>query len=623
MTVLLPASDPVQHAGDGVTVTFTFPFEIFASTDLIVGFIESGEYRRQTQGYIVPPSSIGNPAGGELTFASAPPLGTTVDLRADVPQIQPMSFARLGSHLPESATRALDRLTRALQDAYRQTYTFGIHGPDTEIAPWTPLPAPSARAGGALMFDSRGLPAIGVPAAGSITGETIARLLSTITAIAPLASLVQTAAELAAGVTPVNYSWPPGYVDRYGVNATPGVTNMTDAVRAALKVAARSQSGVEEVVFLASTYLVRSGVSVPSGTIVRGAGLGATVLLGVIGADAHVVTLGTSDTALSAAPALRDLSIQLVNARTAGVLLRATVNAEVRNVQVYGRAGMSGLVGFIIRGGKMVSNFFNVLQNCYAENVHVGYRFTNLGTQATQSTLIQCSAVGQAGIDPACIGMEFVNPGDGLGSTIVGGYFENFGIGVSFHETVAVVFSGTTFEGTATADVAWSRAGNDRYVTFFGMPNASNLRSSGVRNPSCAIYQGAFINGVQTSLSGSFTASFWENSGGTLLGTGAGYYRVALGVVSLTLPAFTGPSAHNDLAITGLPDAAQPRRPSSMPLLVQNGGVPSSLGLAHVSASSGTVAMLLAGPSSVSATGWAATGVKGIPVAQTVSYPLS
>jgi hypothetical protein len=43
----------------------------------------------------------------------------------------------------------------------------------------------------------------------------------------------RTAAEIAAGVTPVNYAYPPGDVLRYGVNAVPGTTDMTAAFTAA------------------------------------------------------------------------------------------------------------------------------------------------------------------------------------------------------------------------------------------------------------------------------------------------------------------------------------------------------------------------------------------------------
>lgn len=44
----------------------------------------------------------------------------------------------------------------------------------------------------------------------------------------------QTAAEIAAGVIPVNFWYPPGYPDRFGTNTTPGITDMTLAVQAAI-----------------------------------------------------------------------------------------------------------------------------------------------------------------------------------------------------------------------------------------------------------------------------------------------------------------------------------------------------------------------------------------------------
>jgi hypothetical protein len=49
----------------------------------------------------------------------------------------------------------------------------------------------------------------------------------------------QTAAEIAAGVTPVNYFWPPLTVDRYGTNTVPGTTDMGPAISAAIAVASQ------------------------------------------------------------------------------------------------------------------------------------------------------------------------------------------------------------------------------------------------------------------------------------------------------------------------------------------------------------------------------------------------
>lgn len=70
------------------------------------------------------------------------------------------------------------------------------------------------------------------------------------------APFVRTAAEIAASVTPVNFGYPPLTVERYGNNISPGTTDMTAAVNAAVKVAIAAGGGV--VQYLASTYLVGS-----------------------------------------------------------------------------------------------------------------------------------------------------------------------------------------------------------------------------------------------------------------------------------------------------------------------------------------------------------------------------
>lgn len=73
----------------------------------------------------------------------------------------------------------------------------------------------------------------------------------------------QTAAESTAGVTPTNTWYPEGYIDRYGTNTTPGTTDMTAAIQAAVDVAhAKGADGV--VVGLAgSEYLTSSAIVFP------------------------------------------------------------------------------------------------------------------------------------------------------------------------------------------------------------------------------------------------------------------------------------------------------------------------------------------------------------------------
>lgn len=177
MTVSLANGNPVQYVGNGTTVTFDYPWKISASTDLVVGFIVSGSYAQQSSGYTV--ADVGVNGGGSITFGTAPPVGTTVDLRPLVPETQPAEFGNLTAYLPDNTTNALDRLTLILQGLTRRTYTYGIHGPDTESTAWPTLPPPSGRLGTVLMFDSvYGLPTTGIPTGSVVNTALIESLLS-------------------------------------------------------------------------------------------------------------------------------------------------------------------------------------------------------------------------------------------------------------------------------------------------------------------------------------------------------------------------------------------------------------------------------------------------------------
>lgn len=79
------------------------------------------------------------------------------------------------------------------------------------------------------------------------------------------ASFDLTSAEIAAGITPVNYSYEPGNVLRYGVNTAPGSTDMTVAFQTAC------HPGVGQVVVPYSSY-VSGRVPVPSNTKIVGLG---------------------------------------------------------------------------------------------------------------------------------------------------------------------------------------------------------------------------------------------------------------------------------------------------------------------------------------------------------------
>lgn len=88
----------------------------------------------------------------------------------------------------------------------------------------------------------------------------------------------QTAAEIAAGVTPLNISIVPGNLLRYGTNTTPGITDMTSAITQAISVAL---NGGGPVVAPAGLYLYTSQIATVfpganTSISIRGAGANAT-----------------------------------------------------------------------------------------------------------------------------------------------------------------------------------------------------------------------------------------------------------------------------------------------------------------------------------------------------------
>jgi hypothetical protein len=297
MTITLNNSFPVQQAGNGSWVTVAYPWKISAASDLVIGFIVGGIYTQQTSGYTV--SGVGLNTGGNITFATAPPLGTTVDIRTLTPEIQGTEFANLAAYLPENSTNASDRLVRMVQDLTRLTYTFGIHGPDQENVAWPALPTASTRANTALVFDQNGLPGVGVLTSTTLTQPLFNAFLqnaptptNTLSLGTPSLSyanaylgpnavpvfdantgnigyVARTAAEVSASIVPTDYFYPPGDVRRYGCDIT-GATDCTTAVNTALKV-------YSSVVLPPGTYLIDGSANSGVITLPPASALGAVL----------------------------------------------------------------------------------------------------------------------------------------------------------------------------------------------------------------------------------------------------------------------------------------------------------------------------------------------------------
>lgn len=130
-----------------------------------------------------------------------------------------------------------------------------------------------------------------------------------------------TAAEITAAVTLVNKSCPPGLVERYGTNTTPGTTDMHAAIVAAYAQAA--QAGGATVNYLGTTYNVGSSFTIPNNCVTRGAGIGKTII--------QRGFTGDLVTSLGANAALYDLTIDGVTATWGagrGVLVPANISGQ-------------------------------------------------------------------------------------------------------------------------------------------------------------------------------------------------------------------------------------------------------------------------------------------------------
>lgn len=224
---------------------YAFSWRIFNASDLAVTVISGTTIVPLTLDTHYSVSDVDDEDGGSISFLGSYATtyaGYTLDIRSNTPVDQLTNIRNTPRFLPEVIEGAFDYLSRQNQDA-RRLHSLSPQLPDNEIAPdWATMLSLSSRKGkyGFFFNATTGAPEL---AAGLATVALTAGNIG-------LALYPRTSAEVSAGVTPTDYSYPPGDVRRYGAVGD-GATNDTAAINAALSVN-------QHVYFNEGTYLANN-----------------------------------------------------------------------------------------------------------------------------------------------------------------------------------------------------------------------------------------------------------------------------------------------------------------------------------------------------------------------------
>ena len=150
------------------------------------------------------------------------------------------------------------------------------------------------------------------------TAAIIAGLLDSFTTAPILASYNRTAAEIAAGVTPTNYAYPEGYVQRYG---SVGTTDDGPVIQKAFNVIAGTLNG--RVVLAPITHQIQTPLTITTQCIVQGQGRRVTTLKWTqTGVPGQQVMLTINAPGTDANTVLQDFGIDNSGTATIGILIK-------------------------------------------------------------------------------------------------------------------------------------------------------------------------------------------------------------------------------------------------------------------------------------------------------------
>jgi hypothetical protein len=176
-------SPRIQYTADGSQTVFTYPFPIFADSDLEV-FLDDAE---QASGFSV--AGAGASEGGTVTFDTAPATDTVVTLLRNVPIERTSDFQESGEFRAKVINDELDREIAMIQQVDDKV-ARSLRLSQTDSADNLELPEKAARAGALLGFDANGDPVASAGSSGGVAVSTFMEgLLDDTTAAAARATL--------------------------------------------------------------------------------------------------------------------------------------------------------------------------------------------------------------------------------------------------------------------------------------------------------------------------------------------------------------------------------------------------------------------------------------------------
>ena len=238
----------IQYAADGTQTSFTYPFAIFAVSDLYVAMNGAP----QASGFVV--NGAGESVGGTVVFDDPPLGGTLVTLERRLPIERITDFQEGGNFAARSLNNELDYLTACIQQV-DQGAQRSLHYDTTDQPASADLPSRDIRAGKLLGFDASGNPTMFEPGDGSGGGGGVSTFTN------------NGAGAIARDLTDKLKDWVS--VKDFGAQGD-GVTNDTLAIQAAL-------ASHQTVVIPAGTYIITSTIVVSDNRSLMGFGQGSII----------------------------------------------------------------------------------------------------------------------------------------------------------------------------------------------------------------------------------------------------------------------------------------------------------------------------------------------------------